>query len=210
MHVQEQAFRGSSCAAPPYADREQYSSASGVSNRPVRYACDGENVRINSAQSVLPAARWNDRASKRGGGGGDGVHHQLMHAGASIMSRRDSRTTNGWGCSRSKTNLLEKRADEDVKCLPATFTTTFSSGAAAVSPDVSPSRAMSSSSRMLNVRTAILDETGAPSRADPLDAGATGTRAPRKWREFWDEEMEAWYYFNVSTLEAQWVRPDEY
>ncbi|CAM9224213.1 unnamed protein product, partial [Laminaria digitata] len=29
-----------------------------------------------------------------------------------------------------------------------------------------------------------------------------------EWREFWDEEVEASYYYNCTTREAQWVRPD--
>ncbi|CAM9635941.1 unnamed protein product [Hapterophycus canaliculatus] len=30
-----------------------------------------------------------------------------------------------------------------------------------------------------------------------------------EWREYWDEEVEASYYYNSITREARWVRPEE-
>lgn len=40
------------------------------------------------------------------------------------------------------------------------------------------------------------------------DTTATSRHSSCEWQEFWDEEVEASYYFNCVTREAQWVRPD--
>lgn len=37
---------------------------------------------------------------------------------------------------------------------------------------------------------------------------STKTESVSDWQEFWDEEVEASYYYNSVTREALWVRPE--
>lgn len=39
-------------------------------------------------------------------------------------------------------------------------------------------------------------------------SGRSASSLPSDWQEFWDEEVEALYYYNCVTREALWVRPD--
>lgn len=55
--------------------------------------------------------------------------------------------------------------------------------------------------------------SGPLSLTSSSSAGSLVTHSPSlssssEWQEFWDEEVEALYYFNCRTREAQWVRPD--
>ncbi|CAM9103651.1 unnamed protein product, partial [Discosporangium mesarthrocarpum] len=34
------------------------------------------------------------------------------------------------------------------------------------------------------------------------------TKPPSEWQEYWDEEVEASYYYNAVTGEATWIKPD--
>lgn len=44
--------------------------------------------------------------------------------------------------------------------------------------------------------------------ADGAVGREEGLRIMSDWEEFWDEEVEASYYYNSVTRQAQWVRPD--
>lgn len=46
------------------------------------------------------------------------------------------------------------------------------------------------------------------SRSATEVAVAVEKNGASEWQEFWDDEVEASYYFNCTTREAQWVRPD--
>lgn len=39
--------------------------------------------------------------------------------------------------------------------------------------------------------------------------GGLSPSSSHGWREYWDEEVEASYYYNSVTREARWVRPEE-
>lgn len=41
-----------------------------------------------------------------------------------------------------------------------------------------------------------------------MKEGALPPPSSSEWQEFWDEEVEASYYYNSATREALWVRPD--
>lgn len=41
-----------------------------------------------------------------------------------------------------------------------------------------------------------------------MKEGPLASPSSSEWQEFWDEEVEASYYYNCVTREALWVRPD--
>lgn len=85
---------------------------------------------------------------------------------------------------------------------------------AAACPDATAGFAMAAGS---SARTGAATVLSSPA-SGPLSLTYSGSAsdavsaelnaAEPEWQEFWDEEVEASYYFNCITREAQWVRPD--
>lgn len=73
----------------------------------------------------------------------------------------------------------------------------------------SSSSAMSSAGNREGV-DGLVESSSSP-RAGSVTPGLGQGRADiiaSDWQEFWDEQVEASYYYNSVTREAQWVRPD--
>lgn len=49
---------------------------------------------------------------------------------------------------------------------------------------------------------------GSTSSVKNCNSGTSTSSLSSEWQEFWDEEVEASYYYNCITGEALWVRPE--